>query len=57
MQLLFGLGDATEPVDEVHVPRGAAELPVSGGLQSGIVLHGDDVENRLVLDLVERSLR
>jgi hypothetical protein len=47
--LVVGLRDATELVDEVHVPRGATELPVRGRLQPDLLLHRDDVPDRGVL--------
>ena len=48
--LLVGAGDTAEPVDEVHVPRRAAELPVGGRAQADVLLQRDDVADRLVLD-------
>ena len=47
------LGDPVERVDEVHVPGGAAELAVGDRLQPGLLLHADDVPDRLVLGLRE----
>jgi hypothetical protein len=48
------LADAVERVDEVHVPRRAAELAVGGGVQSDVLLHAHDVADRLVLDGAQR---
>src|SRR3712207_5915408 len=39
--------------DEVHVPRGAAELAVGGGAQADVPLEPDDVGDRLVLDAAQ----
>jgi hypothetical protein len=50
LELLVGLGDAAELVDEVHVPGGAAELPVGGRLEPYSLLHGDDLADALVLE-------
>ena len=50
LDLLVGLVDAVELVDEVHVPRRAAELTVGGRLEADLLLHPDRVANRLVLD-------
>ena len=41
--------DAAELVDEVHVPGGAAQLPVGDRAQADLLLHRDRVANRLVL--------
>jgi hypothetical protein len=49
LDALVGPLDPTEPVDEVHVPRRAPELPVRRRLQSHPLLHRDDVPDRLVL--------
>ncbi len=49
LDLLVGLGDPAELVDEVHVPRGAAELAVRGGLQPDLLLHRDHVPDGGVL--------
>ena len=49
-QLFVGLVDAVDLVDEVHVPRGAAELAVGGGLQADLLLHAHHVADGLVLD-------
>ena len=38
--------DAAELVDEVHVPGGAAELPVGGRLQADLLLHPHDLADR-----------
>jgi hypothetical protein len=45
--------DPTELVDEVHVPRGTAELAVGRRLQTDVLLHADDVGDRGVLDATE----
>ena len=45
--------DAAELVDEVHVPRGAAELAVGGRLQPDLLLLAHDVADRLVLDAAQ----
>ena len=42
--------DTAEPVDEVHVPGGAAELAVGGRLQTDVLLHRDHIADRVVLD-------
>src|SRR5262249_38978870 len=42
--------DPVELVDEVHVPRGAAELAVGGGLQPDLLLLPHDLADRIVLD-------
>ena len=44
------LRDPVELVDEVHVPRRAAELAVRRGLQSDLLLHAHGLADRLVLD-------
>src|SRR4051794_35121974 len=50
-QLLLGhRRDAVELVDEVHVPRPAAELAVGHGPQADLLLHPDDLADRVVLD-------
>ena len=49
-EFLVGPDDTAEPVDEVHVPRRAAELPVGGRAQADVLLQRDDVADRLVLD-------
>ena len=48
--LLVGVGDPAERVDEVHVPGRAAELAVGGRLQADLLLLAHDVANRVVLD-------
>jgi len=48
-QVARRLGHPAEGVDEVHVPRGAAELPVGGGLQPDLLLHPDHARDLLVL--------
>jgi hypothetical protein len=53
VQPLVGLGDAVELIDEIHVPRGAPELSVGRRLQTDVVLHGDDIADRRVLDLAQ----
>jgi hypothetical protein len=50
LDLLVGAGDAAELVDEIHVPGRAAELPIGGGLQANVALHGDDIADCLVLN-------
>ena len=42
--------DPVQLVDEVHVPRGAAELAVGGRLEADILLHRHNVPDRVVLD-------
>ena len=49
LQLLIGLADAAELVDEVHVPRGSAELAVRCALKPKIFLHPHGVTNRTIL--------
>ena len=49
-EVVVALPDATELVDEVHVPRGAAELTVGRGLEPDVLLHPHDVADRVVLD-------
>ena len=44
-------GDPAQLVDEVHMPGGAAELPVGGGLQAYLLLHPHGLDDLLVLDL------
>ena len=41
---------AAELVDEVHVPRAAAELAVGRDLEADVLLHPHRVADRLVLD-------
>src|SRR6185312_8314948 len=53
-QLLVGLRDAAELVDEVHVPGPAAELAVGGRLEADALLHRDRLHDRRVLRLLER---
>jgi hypothetical protein len=48
-EVVAGAADPVQRVDEVHVPRGAAELAVGGGLQPDVLLHPDDVADRVVL--------
>src|SRR5690606_36458843 len=50
LDLLVGRADPAEPVDEVHVPGRAAELPVGGRPQPRLALHAHDVADRGVLD-------
>jgi hypothetical protein len=50
LQVLGCLRDTAEPVDEVHVPGGAAELAVGGRLQTDVSLHRDHIADRVVLD-------
>src|SRR5262249_3110479 len=56
------LRDAVELVDEVHVPRRAAELAVRREVEPDLLLLADDLANRLVLDpaqldVVDATLR
>ena len=51
--VVLHLLDAAELVDEVHVPRLAAQLAVGRGLQADLALHADDLADRFVLDLRE----
>ena len=51
--LVVGARDAAELVDEVHVPRGAAELPVGRHAQADVLLQGDDLADRVVLHLAQ----
>ena len=44
------LADAVDLVDEVHVPRGAAELAVGRRGQPDVLLPAHGVTDRLVLD-------
>ena len=48
-EFLVGPGDAAELVDEVHVPRRAAELPVGRRAEAEVLLQGDDVADGVVL--------
>ena len=48
--LFLGAGDPAQLVDEVHVPRRAAELSVGRDVQADVLLQGDDIADRLVLD-------
>jgi hypothetical protein len=50
-RVVVDLRDPAELVDEVHVPRLAAQLAVGSGLQADLALHPDDVPDRRVLDL------
>jgi hypothetical protein len=50
LQVLRCSRDTAEPVDEVHVPGGAAELAVGGRLQTDVLLHRDHIADRVVLD-------
>src|SRR3954465_6198458 len=50
LDALLGVGDPAERVDEVHVPRRAAELAVGGGLQPDRLLLAHDVADGVVLD-------
>ena len=50
LDVVLRRGDPAELVDEVHVPRGAAELAVGGRLQPDLLLLAHDVADRLVLD-------
>ena len=50
LQLARRLADAVERVDEVHVPRGAAELAVGRRLEPGLALKAHHVSDRVVLD-------
>ena len=45
--------EAVEHAHEVEVPPGAAELAVGHRLEPGVLLHPDDVDDRLVLDRLE----
>ncbi len=44
------LRDAVERVDEVQVPQGSAELAVRHPAKADLLLHANDVADRLVLD-------
>src|SRR4051794_33401488 len=48
-QVARRLGDAAELVDEVHVPRGAAELAVGGRPEPHLLLHAHDLADGVVL--------
>ena len=48
-QLLVGPRDPTQLVDEVHVPRAAAQLAVGGRLEPDLLLHPHDVADGVVL--------
>ena len=50
LDALLGVGDPAERVDEVHVPRRAAELAVGGRLQADLLLLAHDVADGVVLD-------
>ena len=52
-ELLVGLGDAAELVDEVHVPGPAAELAVGGRLEADALLRRDGLDDRGVLGLAQ----
>jgi hypothetical protein len=47
--LVGHLRDAVDGIDEVHVPRRAAELAVGRRPQADVALHADDVGDGLVL--------
>src|SRR5215212_7330883 len=51
--VVLGLFDATELVDEIHVPGGAAELAVGGGPEPYLLLHPHDLPDRLVFDAAQ----
>jgi hypothetical protein len=48
-----GVVDPAQLVDEIHVPRGATELAVGGRLQPDLLLLAHDVADRRVLDPAE----
>ena len=48
-QVLLGGADAAELVDEVHVPRAAAQLTVRGRLEADVLLHPYDGSDGFVL--------
>ena len=48
-QVLLGGADAAELVDEVHVPRAAAQLTVRGRLEADVLLHPHDGSDGFVL--------
>ncbi len=50
-QIVLGLGDPADLIDEVHVPRGAAVFAVCHALEAEVLLHADDVADGRVLDL------
>src|SRR5579875_1876025 len=52
-RVVLDLPDAAERVDEVHVPRLAAQFAVGRGPQAYLTLHLDDVADRGVLHLRE----
>src|SRR6202042_57036 len=52
-RVVVDLRDPAELVNEVHVPRLAAELPVGRGLEPDLALHPDDVQDRRVPALGE----
>ncbi len=52
-QLLVGPRDPTQLVDEVHVPRAAAQLAVGGRLEPDVLLHPHDVADGGVLGSAE----
>ena len=56
-EFLVGAGDAAQLVDEVHVPRGAAELAVGRHAQAEVLLQGDDVADRVVLGRAQARRR
>ena len=51
LQIVLGLGDPADLIDEVHVPRGAAVFAVGHALEAEVLLHPDDVADGGVLDL------
>lgn len=55
LDLLVRRADPAEPVDEVHVPGRAAELPVGGRPEPGLALHPDHVADGGVLRRGERG--
>ena len=56
-QVAGRLGHAAEGIDEVHVPGGAAELPVGGRLQAHLLLHPHRLGDLHVLDGPQVSRR
>src|SRR5229473_6432348 len=52
-QPLLRLGHSADLIDEIHVPRTAAELAVGYPLEADLLLHADRIANRCVLDAAQ----
>jgi len=52
-QRLVGLGHSADLVEEIHVPRAAAELAVGDAFEANLLLDPRDIANRCVLDTAQ----